>query len=153
MKVVLALMTAGAICATSIADEVKAGTAKEEKTGSCCMADEVCGYGCVDAKGLKTLMDTKTPIVLIDARSGKYDDGQRIPGAKQLSPEAADADIAKVLPSKDALIVAYCTSLKCPASKMLAEKLVKMGYKNIIKYPGGIEEWIKLGNPVEKAAK
>ena len=107
----------------------------------------------IDAKGLKALLDTKAPMVLLDARSGKYDDGQRIPGAKQMNPDATDADIAKAAPSKDALIVAYCTSLKCPASKMLAENLVKLGYKNVIKYPGGIEEWVKLGNPVEKAAK
>ncbi len=154
-KMALALMTAGALCTTSFAEEAKGGAAKEGKMacGGCCAGGEEHAYGCIDAKGLKALLDTKAPLVLLDVRAGKFDDGQRIPGAKQINPEATDAEIVKAVPSKEALIVAYCTNTKCGASKMLAEKLAKLGYKNVVKYPGGIEEWVKLGNPVEKAAK
>jgi rhodanese-related sulfurtransferase len=105
----------------------------------------------VDTNALATLLAAKTPVTVLDARTGKYDDGRRIPGAKTLSAKATAAEAAKLIPSMDALVVTYCTSPKCPASKMLAERLAGLGYKNILKYPAGIEGWAAAGNTVVKA--
>jgi len=147
-KPMLAVMAALVVCAAVYGEE-----AKTEKKSGCCCGAETRSFGCIDTKGLKALIDAKAPMVLLDTRAGKFDDGQRIDGAKQISPEASDAEIMAVAPSKDALVVAYCTNLKCPASKMLAEKMISLGYKNVVKYPGGIEEWLKAGNKAEKGAK
>ena len=38
----------------------------------------------VNTEGLATLIQAKVALKIFDARSGKYDDGQRIPGAQQL---------------------------------------------------------------------
>lgn len=114
-------------------------------------AEEKHAYGTVDTNALKALLKAKTPLLLLDARSGKWDDGQRLPGAKALSPDASDADIGTALPDKGALVVTYCSNLKCPASKMLAERLVKLGYTNVMKYPDGIAAWLADGNAVDKA--
>ena len=99
---------------------------------------------------LVQMIASNTPMVIVDARAGKYDDGRRIPGAKQLAPDASNEDIAKALPDKDALIVVYCVNPKCPASKQLAMRLIALGYTKVQKYPEGIEGWIKDGNKVEK---
>ena len=89
--------------------------------------------------------------ILLDARTGKYDDGNRIPGAKSLSSKSTAEAIAKVIPSKSALVVTYCSNLKCPASKALAEHLQKLGYTHVHEYPEGIAGWRAAGGDVEKA--
>jgi rhodanese-related sulfurtransferase len=107
----------------------------------------------VNTAALKALIRSGTPLTLVDARVGKYDDGRRIPNALNLSPEAQASEIQRVLPSKEALIVTYCGNLKCPASSMLAARLNSLGYKHVLKYPQGIEGWVKEGNAVTQIAK
>ena len=105
----------------------------------------------VNTEGLAAILQSKVPIKILDARSGKYDDGQRIPGAQQLSADADAAIIAKALPDKSTLIVTYCAGVKCPASKALADRLKKDGYSNVIEYPQGIAGWLEAGKTVEKS--
>lgn len=100
---------------------------------------------------LKTLMDSGVPVIILDARSGKWDDGSRIPGAKSLNAESKPEEIAKVIPSKDSLVITYCSNLKCPASDMLYKHLKSLGYSNVIEYPEGIQGWKEAGNQVKKA--
>jgi rhodanese-related sulfurtransferase len=102
-------------------------------------------------KELKKLLDSGTKVILLDARTGKFDDGRRIPGAKSLSPKARPEEVEKVAgKNKDALIVTYCSNLKCPASSYLFKHLKGLGYTNLHEYPHGIEGWAKAGNKVEK---
>ena len=102
----------------------------------------------VDTNGLRTLMLAKVPMVVLDARSGKWDDGNRIPGAIAFNcdgcmgkPEA----MQKVLKSKDQLIVTYCGAEQCPLSSMLAKKLRTAGYTNVIEYKAGLVGWTGAG--------
>ncbi len=107
------------------------------------------GEAVVSTKALKILLDSKTELILLDARSGKYDDGKRIPGAKSLNAESASEEIAKVIPSRESLVITYCGSLKCPASSRLREHLAGLGYKHVIEYPQGIKGWVEAGHRVE----
>ena len=86
--------------------------------------------------------------ILLDARSGKYDDGFRIPGAKSLNAKSTAEEIAKVVPAKDALVVTYCSNLQCPASKALFDHLSSLGYTNLKEYPEGIAGWRAAGGKV-----
>ncbi|AKJ64346.1 rhodanese-like domain-containing protein [Kiritimatiella glycovorans] len=86
--------------------------------------------------------------VILDARSGKYDDGLRLPGAKQLAPGSSRKVVARHIPNKQSLVVTYCSNLQCPASHKLARHLQKLGYENVVKYPQGIEGWIEAGGRV-----
>lgn len=97
------------------------------------------------------LIKSGEPVVVLDARSGKYDDGRRLPGARSLNAGSPPEEIAKLLPDKNAKIVAYCAHEKCPAGPDLAKHLVKLGYKNVHELPVGIDGWEKAGFPVEKA--
>jgi len=121
-------------------------------------ADGKCGAAgaqeaIVNTEGLATLIQSKVPLKIFDARSGKYDDGQRLPGAQQLSADADEAVIAKAIPDKSALVITYCAGVKCPASKALAERLKKLGYSNVIEYPQGIAGWLEAGKAVENEKK
>ena len=140
---------AGGACGA--AEKGACATAKTEMKAEAAAHAE--GYGVIDTAGLKKLMDVKTPMALADARSGKWDDGKRIPGAIAIAPDSPVESIEKALPDKNQLIVAYCSNLKCPASKALAERLLKLGYKNVLKYPEGIEGWMEAGQPVTEAGQ
>lgn len=88
--------------------------------------------------------------ILLDARSGKYDDGNRIPGAKSLNAKSSVEEVEALIPTKDAFVITYCSNLKCPASKALFDHLKKLGYTNVWEYPEGIDGWITAGGEVEK---
>jgi rhodanese-related sulfurtransferase len=107
-------------------------------------------YGIIGTGGLKRLLDSGKAVTLVDARSGKWDDGTRIAHAQQLASDASEEAIGNALPDKNAMIVVYCTSIKCPASAKLAKRLVDLEYNNIIKYPAGIAAWEKGGNKIRK---
>ena len=107
----------------------------------------------INTAALKTLIEAGVPLTVLDARTGKYDDGRRIPGAQSLGADAKDEDILARLKSKDALIVTYCANLKCPASRTLAGKLHALGYNRVLEYPYGIEAWVAEGNVIAQPAK
>ena len=103
----------------------------------------------ITTEGLKSLIGSHISLVILDARSGKYDDGRRIPGAKSLNAESGEKEVSKIIPSKNSLVITYCASLECPASGKLHERLSKLGYKHVIEYPWGIKGWVEGGNSVE----
>ena len=98
---------------------------------------------------LENLMESNVPMVLLDARSGKWDDKSRIPGAQSLNDKSSREEVEKIIKSKNILVVTYCSSLKCPASSKLYIHLKKLGYKNVLEYPFGIKEWLEVGNDIE----
>lgn len=51
--------------------------------------------------------------------------------------------------NKDALIVVYCASYKCPLSKKAWKKLHDLGFNNSYAYEGGMAEWYQRGYPYE----
>ena len=105
----------------------------------------------VSTAGLVALRNARVPMVVVDARTGKYDDGVRIPGAINLHTKSPLNRIRRKLRSKRRLVVTYCASLKCPASAQLASLLGKLGYKNVIEYPYGIKGWREAGHGTTSA--
>lgn len=66
-------------------------------------------------------------------------------------------DIEKEAPkfvSKNEQVIVHCSGTMCTASESAGNKLISMGYKNVRRYKGGIEEWKKAGHCLEgKAVK
>lgn len=46
-------------------------------------------------------------------------------------------------------VVVYCGFVKCTRSHVGAKALVKAGFKNVYRHPGGISAWIDAGNAIE----
>jgi len=109
--------------------------------------------GHIDANAVNALLRAGVPMVLLDARSGQYDDGRRIPTARSLNAQSPAEAIGKAIPSKEALVVTYCASVQCPASNKLAKRLLELGYTNIIEFPAGIAGWDAAGYKTEGADK
>jgi rhodanese-related sulfurtransferase len=77
-------------------------------------------------------------VVLVDVRTPEeYREGH-IPGAINIPNETIGTGEIPELPDKDQLILVYCRSGR--RSKEASEKLVKLGYTNIVEF-GGILDW------------
>jgi len=88
-------------------------------------------------EAVKMMKDEKNYIILDARRPDEYAEGH-IPGAINVpNEEIGTAEIAE-LPDKSQLILVYCRSGK--RSKEASEKLVKLGYTNIVEF-GGILNW------------
>ena len=110
---------------------------------------KVAEFPLLKTEELADMIKAKATLLLFDARSGKYDDGKRIPGAKSLNDTSTAEEIAKLIPAKDAKVITYCVGLTCPASANLAKHLKALGYTNVTEYPEGIEGWTKAGKETE----
>ncbi len=104
----------------------------------------------INTTALEALLGSGEKVVVLDARSGKWDDGRRLPGAASLSDKATAEEAAALIGSKKQLVVTYCSNLKCPASKRLAMHLKKLGYENVMQYPQGIDGWTAAGKSVKQ---
>jgi rhodanese-related sulfurtransferase len=54
----------------------------------------------------------------------------------------------KILNPSDEIII-YCSNPSCIASIIGYQLLTRMGYKNVRRYAGGIEDWKEAGYPLE----
>ena len=95
-------------------------------------------YEQITAEQAKTIMDTETDYIIIDARTEEEFTDGHIENAI-LIPEYEIASRAeKELPDKEQLILVYCRSGR--RSKIASEELVKLGYTNVKEF-GGIIDW------------
>lgn len=113
-----------------------------------CSISTAQAYGQVDTKGMATLIASKVPLVILDARNAQWDDGKRIATAQVLTNETTPEQAAKLIPTKQSLVIIYCSNTQCGASERLAKRLSELGYSHILKYKEGIESWIHAGYPV-----
>jgi rhodanese-related sulfurtransferase len=148
--VYLGILLAGALAVQEAEACACCGCAAKKAAAAGTALEKAAKPATVDTAGLKALLESDKEFVLLDARSGKWDDGRRIAHAKLLPAGSSKRDIAKALPDKNAQIVTYCSNTKCPASGKLAHALAKLGYKNVTEYPQGIEGWVEAGNGVKQ---
>lgn len=119
------------------------------------------GYKLVMTDELKKWIDAKEPMLIVDTMplEASYKKNH-VPGALQFEfpieplPEMtaeAKANFEKLLgPDKNKKIVFYCGFTKCTRSHNGAIWAKKLGYTNILRYPGGINAWMEAGYPVAK---
>ena len=85
-----------------------------------------------------TMMAQETGYIILDVRRPDEFALGHIPGAINVANETIGTDEIPELPNKDQLIMVYCRSGR--RSKEASEKLVKLGYTNIVEF-GGILDW------------
>ena len=84
------------------------------------------------------MMESESGYVILDVRRPDEYAAGHIPGAINVANETIGTSEIPQLPNKDQLILVYCRSGR--RSKEAAEKLVKLGYTNIVEF-GGILDW------------
>ena len=85
-----------------------------------------------------TMMAQEIDYIILDMRRPDEFAAGHIPNAINLPNESIGTDEIPELPDKDQLIMVYCRSGR--RSKEASEKLVKLGYTNIVEF-GGILDW------------
>ena len=84
------------------------------------------------------MMEKEKDFIILDVRTvAEYESGH-IPGAICVPNESIGTEEIPELPDKKQLILVYCRSGN--RSKQASEKLVKLGYTNIVEF-GGINSW------------
>jgi len=85
-----------------------------------------------------TMMAQETGYIILDVRRPDEYAAGHIPNAINVPNESIGTSDIPVLPDKNQLILVYCRSGR--RSKEASEKLVKLGYTNIVEF-GGILDW------------
>lgn len=84
------------------------------------------------------MMEQESGYIILDVRTPEEFAEKHIPNAINVPNETIGTEEISQLPDKDQLIMVYCRSGR--RSKEAAEKLVKLGYTNIVEF-GGIIDW------------
>ena len=85
-----------------------------------------------------SMMAEESGYIILDVRRPDEFAAGHIPGAINVPNEIIGTSEIPELPEKDQLIMVYCRSGR--RSKEASEKLVKLGYTNIVEF-GGINDW------------
>lgn len=97
---------------------------------------------------LVKLMHSGTQVTLLDVLPKDSYFREHIKGAVSLPVADIDEDTTKSL-KKDGLIITYCASFECQASTKAAEKLVSLGFVNVLDYKGGLKDYKESHLPME----
>lgn len=84
------------------------------------------------------MMASEDDYIILDVRRPDEFASGHIPNAINIPNESIGTNEIDELPDKDKLILVYCRSGN--RSKQASEKLVKLGYTNIVEF-GGINDW------------
>ena len=104
----------------------------------CGAQSEESTYRQVNAEEADSMMEEESGYIILDVRTAQEYSEKHIPGAINLPNETIGTEDIPELPDKEQLILVYCRSGN--RSKQAAEKLVKLGYTNIVEF-GGINDW------------
>ncbi len=94
--------------------------------------------------------------LVLDARPAVFYHEAHVPGALSLPREtfveSYDALRAMLEASRRGPTAIYCSGADCPDSQLLSDALTKLGYRRLLIYTSGWEEWSQTGLPQEGAS-
>jgi rhodanese-related sulfurtransferase len=99
----------------------------------------------ISREELKQKLDLGDKFKLVNALGEWEFNAKHIPGSINISKID---DAKKILNPSDEIII-YCSNPSCIASIIGYQVLTRMGYKNVRRYAGGIEDWEEAGYPLE----
>ena len=104
----------------------------------CASSDSGTEYRQVNMNEAVEMMENEKDYIILDVRTEQEFEEQHIPDAINVPNEMIGKDEIPELPDKEQLIMVYCRSGN--RSKQASEKLVKLGYSNIVEF-GGMKDW------------
>ena len=105
---------------------------------ACSSVEEKGTFRQVSPSEAKSMMESESGYIILDVRRADEYESGHIPGAINVANESIGTEEIPELPDKVQLILVYCRSGR--RSKEASEKLVKLGYTNIVEF-GGILDW------------
>ena len=104
----------------------------------CGAQSEESTYRQINAEEAAAIMEEESSYIILDVRTAQEYSEKHIPRAINIPNETIGTEDIPELPDKEQLILVYCRSGN--RSKQASEKLVKLGYTNIVEF-GGINDW------------
>lgn len=103
----------------------------------------------INKEKLKEKIEKGENLRILDVRDTPEYEKEHIIGAEHLLISEMD-EKAELFFNKNETIITYSEDIDCPAKKIAADKLEKMGFKNVLYYPGSWKDWKEAGYPTEK---
>ena len=107
-------------------------------TGCASPAEQEPSYRQISTDDAIARMEEEREYIILDVRTPEEFTEKHIPNAINIPNETIGTEEIPELPDKEQLIFVYCRSGN--RSKQAAEKLVRLGYTNIVEF-GGINDW------------
>ena len=104
----------------------------------CGTSSKEASYRQINMDEAMTMMEEESGYMILDVRTVEEFAEKHIPDAINIPNETIGSEEIPQLPDKDQLILVYCRSGN--RSKQASEKLVALGYTNIVEF-GGINDW------------
>lgn len=104
----------------------------------------------ISRQELQTKLASPQPPLLVEALGSAYFADAHLPGAINIPPDQVDWLAPRLIPDLDSEIVVYCSG-SCRNSEAAARRLEELGYRRVLLYPDGKEDWIEHALPVERA--
>ena len=106
--------------------------------GCAAPVDSEASYQQISMDEAIAIMESESDYIILDVRTTEEFADKHIPDAINIPNETIGTEDIPELPDKDQLILVYCRSGN--RSKQASDKLVKLGYANIVEF-GGINDW------------
>ena len=107
-------------------------------TGCAVAGNQTDSYRRISMDEAVAMMEQESGYIILDVRTPEEFAEKHIPNAINVPNETIGTGEISQLPDKNQLIMVYCRSGR--RSKEAAEKLVKLGYTNVVEF-GGITDW------------
>jgi uncharacterized protein (TIGR02246 family) len=102
----------------------------------------------ISRQDLHAALDAGT-VTVIDALPEPAYARRHLPSALNLTAEDANSAASRLVPDPSTPIVVYSTDEACTRGVDLAAALIRLGYQDVRRYAGGIEDWVGAGLPIE----
>ena len=106
--------------------------------GCAAPAESEASYRQISMDEAIAMMEEKNDYIILDVRTPEEFAEKHIPHAINIPNETIGTAEIPELPDKEQLILIYCRSGN--RSKQASDKLVRLGYTNIVEF-GGINDW------------
>jgi rhodanese-related sulfurtransferase len=105
----------------------------------------------IAAGELKSLLDSGSPVCLVDVLPPEYYGERHIPGANNacVYEVAFLENLAKIVSDRDTPLVVYGASARSREASVAAEKLRHAGYREVRELAGGLAAWRTAGYALE----
>lgn len=102
----------------------------------------------ISTEELKSLMDKKANVVLIDARTPDEYREAHIAGAINIPEKGIEKGVTQLPEERRTPLIFYCNGVKCGKSSRVAKLVAPLGYTDISIYSEGIPVWEERNLPL-----
>lgn len=101
----------------------------------------------IDRQQVLSRIEKEPDIPIVDVLPTKMFDDYHLPGAINVPVDDEDFDalIQRAVPDKGSPVIVYCYDEDCDASPTAAKRMEELGYRNVLDYEGGKEDWKEAG--------